>query len=152
MNENALIEFLVEAKRSTYAGHGILTKPSRNNSKDLPYERGAFKYLDSYIGDLHFIGEEVVWYEDKPVWGMNYYGTLLSDNIPKEFGEFLKAALRLVSEDAPYRGPHNYREGELEFICTWQGTLEFFNGEEEIRYQGQTIYRLAFHGGKLKLA
>ncbi len=40
MTEQELREFITEAKRVTYAGHGNLAEPSRLKSKDLPYERG----------------------------------------------------------------------------------------------------------------
>jgi hypothetical protein len=148
-SDTELRNFISEAKKATYAGHGAEIKPSRLKSKDLPYEKGKFKYLDSYAGELHFIGEEVVWYNDEPVWGMNYYGTLL-DKAPQEFGEFLRTALRLVTPNAPYRGPDYYRERELEFICSWQGELSFFTGQEEILISGKPIYKLVFHGGKLQ--
>ncbi len=151
MTEQELREFITEAKRVTYAGHGNLAEPSRLKSKDLPYEKGSFKYLDSYVGALHFAGEEVVWYEDNPVWAMNYYGTLFGD-APEAFGEFLKSALRLVTPDTPYRGPSHYQEDEMEFFCSWQGELTFFSGEEKIFYQGKPIYKLLFHGGRLQNA
>lgn len=147
--EPELKAFLVRAKRATYAGHGAQAQSSRDKSRDLPYEEGDFKYLDSYIGELHFIGEEVVWYRGQPVWGMNYYGTLLED-VPQEFGEFLKSALRQVTSEAPFRGPSNYEEGDFNFVCRWNGGLSFFTGEEEIYYQGTQVYRLVFHGGKLE--
>ncbi|MBU4034473.1 MAG: hypothetical protein KKG34_06700, partial [Proteobacteria bacterium] len=35
--------------------------------------------------------EEAVWYEQTPVWGMNYYGRMLVEKIPPGFGEFLKS-------------------------------------------------------------
>ena len=40
LNEDALKQFLVRAKRSTYAGDGTLSVPSRPNSKDLHYKEG----------------------------------------------------------------------------------------------------------------
>ncbi len=151
MTEQALREFVVEAKRATYAGCGNKAVPSRLKSKDLPYEKGPFKYLDSYVGDLHFAGEEIVWYQEDPVWGMNYYGTLF-DDAPEAFGAFLKEALRRVEPEAPYRGPRSYQQGELEFRCCWQGELSFFQGEEEIYYRGKLLYKLLFHGGRLQMA
>lgn len=147
--ESELREFIVEAKKSTYAGKGERAPSSRLQSIDLPYEKGAFKYLDSFAGEVDFIGEEVVWYESIPVWGMNYYGILLK-KAPEEFSDFLKSSLSLVCIESPFRGPAYYTEGQLEYRCSWDGDLDFFSGHEEIFYLGELIYKLLFHGGKLK--
>ncbi|WP_198543849.1 DUF5680 domain-containing protein [Petroclostridium xylanilyticum] len=70
--ELALKGFLVRAKRNTYARDGVLSASSRPNSKDLHYGEGDLLYIDSYFGSADFIGEEVVFENQKPIWGMNY--------------------------------------------------------------------------------
>lgn len=147
-NEQGIRDFIVEAKRAAYAGYGSQGKPSRTKSIDLPYEKGNFKYLDSYLGGNRFIGEEVVWYNDEPVWGMNYFGTLLAEPF-QGFGEFLRSALRLVTPDAPYRGPRYITKDGLEYFCSWEGDISSFEGHEEIRRDGKPVFRLVFHGGKI---
>ncbi|NLU51326.1 MAG: XRE family transcriptional regulator [Clostridiaceae bacterium] len=148
-NEQRFRDFIVEAKRATYAGYGKETESSRIKSRDLPYEKGDLKYLDSYLGESQFIGEEVVWYNDEPIWGMNYYGTLIDEPF-EGFGDFLKSALRLVTPEAPYRGPKYFCKDEMEYICSWEGDITFFEGREEIRFKGKPVYRLVFHGGKIR--
>ena len=93
INSNAFIAFLIKAKQNTYAGEGALTRSSRPGSKDLTFQEGSFLYLDTYLGDIDFIGEEAVWFEGKPVWGMNYVGRMLVDKIPAGFSGFLKSTL-----------------------------------------------------------
>jgi hypothetical protein len=150
-DEQKFVEFLIEAKRKTYAGGGREAPSSRPASKDLPFEQGEYLYLDSYLGGFHFIGEEAVWKGGVPLWGMNYYGRMHVSAVPEGFSHFLKEAMLRVSINAPYRGPRNYREGGFEYQCEWQGSLEDFRGEERILLDGQVIYSLYFHGGGVKL-
>jgi hypothetical protein len=140
-------EFLIEAKKNTYAGQGEITASSRPLSKDLPYQKGAYYYLDSYLGDINFIGEEAVWLDNKAVWGMNYYGEMLVENIPENFSKCLKGALSAVPYDAPYRGPESFSYGDLEYRCEWNGDIGSFYGEESILSGRKVIYKLRFHGG-----
>ena len=84
---------------------------------------------------------------------MNYYGTLQvaeGVEVPEEFGHFLKRALGAVPSEAPYRGPAHFEEGRLSYTCGWEGSLAFFSGEETIRLDGKSIYRLYFHGGAIR--
>jgi len=72
-----LNDFIVRAKAATYVGSGRESSSSRPGSHDLEFRERAFQYLDSYFGGADFIGEEVVYFEKKPVWAMNYYGRFL---------------------------------------------------------------------------
>ncbi len=149
-NIEQLKSFLVRAKRATYAAGIAASASSRPGSFDLPYAEGDLRYLDSYLGGIDFIGEEAVWRQDVAVWGMNYYGWMQTDNVPGQFGHFLKAALSHVPLENPYRGPEEYVEGDLRYVCHWSGDVLRFSGEESIEHQGQTIYKLLFHGGAVK--
>jgi hypothetical protein len=147
---DTFLEFLVEAKKQTYAGGGALTQPSRKNSKDLKYENGDYQYYDTYLGDVDFIGEEVVWHCGQPVWGMNYYGWMLVEKIPDGFSKCLKGALSAVPQAAPFRGPEQFLDGDFKYQCRWEGNVENFLGSEEIFFHGKIIYKLHFHGGRIK--
>lgn len=150
VNDPHFVPFLLRAKKSTYAaGDGGKVASSRPASHDLAYREGEWAYLDTYLGGFAFIGEEAVWCQETPIWGMNYYGTMTVDTIPAGFSEFLKSALLQVPPEAPYRGPAVYQDGEYAYTCRWEGTLESFRGEEMISLDGQMVYRLDFHGGKI---
>ena len=149
MNDQ-LVQFLIKAKQNTYASGKSPDHSSRPNSHDLHYTEGDYTYIDTYLGGFHFIGEEAVWKDGKPVWGMNYYGKMLVEVIPAGFSEFLKAALMRVPKETPFRGPADYREGIFTYRCRVDGRLERYVGEEEILLDGQPIYWLAFHGGEIR--
>ena len=90
----ALHDFIVRAKSASYVGDGKPVAPCRTASHDLAYQEGAFAYLDSYFGGWDFIGEEVVYFDNLPVWAMNYYGRVLHpDRITAaQAGQVIKAA------------------------------------------------------------
>jgi len=150
MDQESFVSFLIRAKLDTYASGRKPNLSTRPNSHDLDYIEGNLKYYDTYLGGLHFIGEEAVWEGETPIWGMNYYGKMLTTEIPEGFSEFLKAALLRVPREAPYRGPAEFHAGNFDFHCTWKGELFRFQGEEEILFNGEKIYWLAFHGGEIK--
>lgn len=66
--EKHLVDFLLKAKRATYAGKGAETTPSRTKSHDLIYREGELTYYDTYLGGEKFAGEEALWIADKPFW------------------------------------------------------------------------------------
>ena len=65
MEKDEVIEFLMRAKRATYAGKGAETVPSRPESHDLEYREGELRYIDTYLGGAQFAGEEAVWMEPR---------------------------------------------------------------------------------------
>ena len=70
-----LAEFLVEAKKATYAGDGNEVKNiERDSAKELFYIKRGFEYRDSYFGFFSAPGQEVVRFKGKPIWAMAYSG------------------------------------------------------------------------------
>ena len=145
--ENRIIEFLIEAKKKTYAGKGAETKSSRIKSHDLVYSDEEFMYYDTYLGGEKFAGEETLWISKNPYWSMNYIGRITGENFS---GDFLKEALLNVPFDKPFRGPEKYCNGEYEYNCSVKGDFEWFQGRETIYFKGKEIYECYFHGGLIK--
>lgn len=144
INKQSLIPFLLEAKKSTYAGKGAESLSSRPASHDLQFQEGNYRYIDSYIGGEKFSGEEGVWDNGTPIWAMNYSGRVINDHFN---GDFLKEVLQHVSEEYPYRGPLFYQSADYSYQCTIQGDFEWFQGFEEIFYNHVKVYECYFHGG-----
>jgi hypothetical protein len=146
MDKNT-IDFLLKAKKATYAGKGAETGASRPNSHDLHYMEGKLKYIDTYLGSAKFAGEEALWRDDTPFWAMNYVGRVLADDFS---GDFLKEALLHVPVEAPFRGPAKFINGDYSYVCNVEGDFHWFNGVEEIFYKGNKTYECLFHGGDIK--
>lgn len=147
MEQKDIINFLITAKKETYAGKGAETKSTRPQSHDLIYRDGPLMYYDTYLGSEKFVGEEALWISDKPYWSMNYAGRLTGENFS---GDFLKEALLRVPFDKPYRGPNFYENGDYSYKCKMSGNFEWFQGYETICYKGREIYECYFHGGVVK--
>ena len=145
-DENSQItDFLILAKRNTYAAKKNQVESSRTASCDFYYkdDRG-YEYYDTYLGGAKFVGEEAVWFQHKPVWGMNYAGRVIGENFD---GDFLKAALLSMPYRYPFRGPEIYTSGSYCYHCKVDGTFHWFQGYEDIFYNNEKIYECYFHGG-----
>lgn len=145
--DSNLIDFLIKAKRATYAGKGAETISSRMKSHDLIYRENDLMYYDTYLGGERFAGEEALWISDNPYWSMNYIGRVTGDNFS---GDFLKEALLLVPFDMPFRGPQNYSNSDYLYQCSVTGAFDWFQGRETISFKGIEIYECYFHGGLIK--
>jgi Domain of unknown function (DUF5680) len=150
MDVEVLAQFLVEAKRSTYASQQGQIVPSRKGSKDLAYRKGEYYYVDSYVGEKDFSGQEIVYLRDEPIWSMNYYGWMLRDDVPAGFIETLRGALLRVETNRPFRGCPMYSQGKYIYRCDTQGAAVHFVGREWIEYDGAEVYSLYFHGGQIR--
>lgn len=151
-----LYEFLIEAKKQTYANANVeKVNSSRKGSHDYHYKNDKMIYHDTYFGGTKFMGEEVVYYgDDTPIWGMNYYGITIDELLSEEaMDKVLRPALMMVGEDMdviPVRGPKNYQNGEYEYNFSASGNLESFEGIETIHKGKTKIYELKCHGGIIK--
>lgn len=141
------LDFLLRAKKSTYAAGGMEITPSRPNSHDLRYAEDEFLYIDTYLGGKRFVGEEALWIHGLPVWSMNYSGRVLDQQFN---GDFLKRALLLVPPEHPFRGPETYQEGQMRYCCRVDGDDDWFRGFEEILFDHERIYECFFHGGRVE--
>lgn len=141
-----LEEFLVQAKKNTYASGNNRVAASRMKSKDLLYTVDNYTYLDSYFGDSDFSGEEIVYQDDVPIWSMNYIGRVTDEKFKSEV---LKQALQHVEVSMPYRGPRIFVMDDYTYLCDYNGDINWFSGEEKILYKQTIVYELRFHGGKI---
>lgn len=148
---NAELEkFLGEANRSTYANKDApKVPPTRLHSEDYHFEKDDLIYHDTYFGGRDFIGGEIVYKSGKPVWGMNYYGYLLAENVDvKDVYDFLRQALLEEYGDVlPVRGPKKFERGTWTYTNEPEGELGRFTGKEEISLDNTVIYRADYHGG-----
>lgn len=152
MNKKILSTFLVEAKLNTYATKGeAKEKINLNSGKELTFVENNLEYKDIYFGYNPFIGEEIVWKDNEIIWGMNYYGQVISKKVtPAKIYEFLKEALKTVKINAPLRGSSKYKKQNFTYINKIKGEVMSFKGEEKIFYKNMLIYVLTYHGGFIK--
>ena len=115
------IDFMLKAKKATYAKKEGKTVSSRPNSHDYQYQENEYLYIDTFVGS-GFGGEECVYKDNIPLYVMNYYGKVLDEAFS---GDFLKEALLLVDRISPFRGPALYTNGNYTYHCSYDGDYEF---------------------------
>jgi hypothetical protein len=147
-----LSAFIVRAKAATYVGDGAHVTPSRSGSHDLRFLDGKWAYQDSYFGGTDFIGEEVVYYAEKPVWAMNYYGRILRDDLltAAQAGQMIKAGLSRMYKEGRFLGGFEHTENDLSYVDSSEGSADCFHGREFIRRGQEIAYELIYHGGLLR--
>lgn len=153
MNIENLSNFIKTAKKNTYASETVKkTLSQRPSSKDYEYAEGEFIYHDTYFGGVSFIGEEIVYENQKPIWGMNYNGYVIDKTITEaEIDKSLRGALKQNYDDViPVRGPKYFKIENYEYKNNVSGKLDRFEGREEILKDGVIIYHAIFHGGLIK--
>ena len=118
------------------------------SNSELRFKQGKFQYRDRYFGSDYFIGQEIVFYNGETIWGMNYYGKVISGTISsKQIYQFLKKALKKVLKDEPFRGSDSFQLGDFKYINKTKGEVDGFEGQEAIFYKKQIVYKLNYHGG-----
>ena len=142
---NKLKQFIAEARKNTYAGDG---KPIENllltGSNQLEHRRGDYFYRDIYFaGKENFIGQEVVYVKNKPIWSMVYVGSAE----PPEITDFLKKSLSILAEKCRFNEKCAFEENNFRYRNKGEGRLEQFHGKEAIFMKGEQVYKLIYQGG-----
>lgn len=149
-----LLDFILQGKISGYATGGEgQEKTFDDGSRGFESRGRGYRYLDRYYGFNPFTGTEHIYTDNGSlIWVMNYYGQVLpicSD--PVKVYSFLKEAMQLVSSDYPFRGPAMFEKSSLRYENQQYGMLDSFHGTESIFENGEQIYFLHYHGGKVTM-
>ena len=147
-----LSAFIVRAKAATYVGGGARSLSYRPGSHDLQFHEGAFSYLDSYFGGADFLGQEVVYYETRPVWAMNYYGRVLDPVriTAAQAGQTIQESLSRMYQEGRFLGGFECETENGTYVDSSAGDVTSFMGTEHIAREGLRVYELVYHGGLIK--
>lgn len=145
INIGNLKDFLREARKNTYAANAVhADNPRLLASMQLEFQRGDYFYRDIYFsGGKGLIGQEIIYQDSKPVWGMNYTGSAIG----KLETNFLKESLFKLAGKCRLGGTFEYEKREFKYKDQGQGGFEEFSGKEEIFLSGKNIYKLNYQGG-----
>lgn len=106
-----LQEFICAGKIAGWAsGRKVIKRGNVEKYTHFDKKHQLF-YVDSFIGDQGFLGNEIVTWHNFPVWGMNYSGAfkplsgLPAEELEDATSNFLKGMLRRVPTVMPFRGP-----------------------------------------------
>ncbi len=107
MDQKLLTDFLIKAKKATYAAGGGDSKTKENNhSTTLIFQDDNLEYHDNFFGGEPYGGREVIFESGYPIWMMVYYGWVKADYLEIEkVYKILQQALSAIPHEAPFRGP-----------------------------------------------
>lgn len=147
-----LRQFLIDSNKAGYAG-GEEKKwiKESDGSTTIPYIKGEWRSHDNFFGGEPYGGRLVVFYKQKPVWIMVYYGWIEKGEAPSPIYVALRNALKRMPEDSPFRGPSIYKENNYFYSNTWEGMIEKYLGEEKIIKGEEIVYRAFYRGGLIDL-
>ncbi len=148
MKYDNLRQFLIDANQAGYAsGDEKEWVKQPDGSTTINFSKEDFRLDDNFFGGEPYGGRLVVFHKDKPFWMMVYYGLVLEGVDVNTVYSVLRNALKLMSEDAPYRGPREYKEGEFVYLNNWIGEIDNYSGQEEILHSKKVVYKANYLGG-----
>ena len=147
MNKKSLEIFLLNARTQTYAAADGKTKPLLPGSVQYEYQDGDFSYRDTYyIGNGIFPGLETVFYKDKPVWSMSYFGDFSKMTEEQADNMLRKTLIELWETTRIYK--HVEKDyGNFKYICDGAGNIDELSGTEEIFVGKDRVYFFYYAGG-----
>ena len=151
MDKSELTNFLLKARTKTYAGGGGKVKPIFKDSDQLEYKEGSWFYRDVYYtGKGIFMGLEAVYFQNRAVWGMSYYGNFKNMK-EKEIDSVLRKALLDNWKKARTWHKAEWQKGDYKYICEPDsyGSIEEMSGTERIFKNSEEIYHFYYAGGLL---
>jgi hypothetical protein len=149
MDLEKLKQFILETSHKTvFSEVDEAINKQKDGSVTRTYSNGDWSYHDNYFGGEPYGGREVVFYKDKPVWMMVYYGWVVDGIDTDRVYPVLGKALSNSTIDKPYRGPDEYLEGSSIYANDMEGDVENFRGEERI-YDGEELLYIARYMGGL---
>ena len=148
MNKDELLKFLLKARTKTYAGEGEKVKAVLGGSEQLEYKENNWFYRDVYYnGNGIFVGLETIYYQDKAIWSMSYYGNY-KGMTEEEVDKILRKALIENWETARTWQNVEWQSEDYKYICEpdFNGSIEEMAGLEKILRGGKEIYKFFYAG------
>ncbi|MEK7665017.1 MAG: DUF5680 domain-containing protein [Patescibacteria group bacterium] len=145
INLESLKEFIAESRKNTLLGGSLLVDtPRLIGSLQIEFQKGDFFYQNIFFKrQKGVIGQEVVYQNNRPVWGMNYFGSFMQ----KEAEEFLEDSLLKLLKECRFGKICEFERKEFKYKDNGEGAIERFLGKEQIFLKGKEIYKLNYQGG-----
>jgi len=149
LNTKKLTQFLLKARTQTYVGNAGKVEPLLQGSNQLEFTEGEWFYRDIYNqGNSKFIGLETVYYRDKPVWSMSYYGNF--EHISEEeVDKILRKALLEKSDKVRLWNTVQHEMGEYVYMNDASGSIEEMEGSEIVERNNETVFFFYYAGGTI---
>lgn len=149
MDIQDLKEFILEANLRGYGSGDEKTREKQDDgSTTIIYKRDEWRMVDNYVGGEPYAGMTKIFFKDKVIWSMIYYGTVSKKVVGlKEVYGFLMKSLLKMPLDYPYRGPKEMIEKDWKYTNEWVGEVWQFSGKEKIYLKNKVIFWTKYIGG-----
>lgn len=149
MDKNKILEFLLKARTKTYAAAMGEVEPALPGSVQYQYKEDSYLYRDVYnIGNGIFMGIETVYFNNKPVVSMSYFGNF-KQITEAEADNVLRKALMDNWDKARLWHHAEWKKENYKYVCEPDrtGNLDEFSGSETITKDGEQVYYFYYAGG-----
>lgn len=149
MNKKRLLSFLTEARANTYTGGKGKVKPAFPGSYQLEYREKDWLYRDVYnMGNSIFMGLETVYFDNKPIWSMSYYGNF-QKMTERQIDEILRGALIENKDKTRLWYKVEWTRDDYRYFCLpdGRGSIDEISGSEEIYKGKEKVYFFFYAGG-----
>lgn len=143
-----LNKFLIDSNNAGFtSGESKKWIKEKDGSTTIPFEKGKWRSDDNFFGGEPYGGRIIVFYKEKPVWMMVYYGYVVEGTNIDEVYEVLKRALGKMPRDYPFRGPKELSVGKYNYKNSWKGNSDNYSGQETVSTGKKMVYRANYLGG-----
>ncbi len=148
MNEYALEQFILKARKNTYASATMKSaKPLIKDTVQYEYAGNNYFYRDIYcIGNGIFSGLEVIYHKNELVWSMSYFGDFSGMTEVQADTLLRRAILDLWESTRMYEYIEKNYDDFL-YTCKGSGTIKKMKGIEEIHVAHKKVYTFSYNGG-----
>ena len=140
LRRNDFRQFLLETAVNGYANIETIPRVEADGSKTIEIAEGGFRMRDNWftsVDQRRFYGNEVIFYQERPLWFMGYSGWVHSDADPKEISRFLRRALKRPDSGLPVRGPRVLSEGN------WRYSMSIIEPDPSMILDGEPLERFS---------
>jgi hypothetical protein len=149
MDKSKIQEFFLKARTKTYASGGGQVKSVFPKLYQLEYTEGDLLYRDIYnMGSGLFMGLETVYYKDKPVLSLSYFGNF-GKITEEETDSILRKALIKNRGTTRLWYAVELKFKNYKYVCipAASGSIDEFSGTEKIYKDGKEVYYFYYAGG-----
>jgi len=143
---------LFKARNKTNAQAGGQVKPVITGTEQTEYTENDWLYKDIYFnGKNSFIGIDMIYYQEKPVWSSSYHA-IYTNISEEELDRILRKSIEKYPNVNTWEkiGKTNIDGYEYENIPDSENqSIEQVSGIERITKDGKEIYLLHYAGGTL---
>lgn len=145
---NEIEGFILKAQAPHALGTAKVTKGEEDSAWTITETDGDWRMVDKWFGGQPYGGQEVIYFRDKAVWIMVYYGRVYDTELSaNDVYDFLRKALQFPPKGMPYRGPTKYADGNLTYKNEVSGAVNKYSGVEKILENDTEIYSAVYYGG-----